>query len=77
MAFNDTQNLWAMPFEQLEVVRGVIVYSKGDFQDAGHNAQWTETEASSRGQWLLEHGRTLLFGVTTGSLMREFQAESQ
>ncbi len=76
-AFNDTQNLHEIPFEQLEVVRGVIVYSKGDFQDAGHNAQWTETEASSRGQWLLEHGRTLLFGVTTGSLMREFQAESQ
>ena len=79
VAFNDTQNLWAMPFEQLEVVRGVIVYSKGDFQDAGHTAQWDETSfaAGSRGKWLLDNGRTLLFGVTTGSLMREFQAESQ
>lgn len=64
-------NVWKLPFEELETVIGVIIYSQGDMED--QNRDWDNGEAA---QWLaeidpetgnLKNGKLLLFSRHSGS----------
>lgn len=62
---------YKLPFEQLETVIGVIVYSKADFEDAGLN--WGSSSEEEIREWLRTpgNGSVMLFSRYTGVVIRE------
>ncbi len=53
--YDTAEGRWRLPFEVLEPVVGVVIYAKGDFEDAG--GVWPSTAPtgySSIAEWLLE-----------------------
>jgi len=82
--WNPTNSDWNLPFNTLESVIGVIVYSKADFEDAGGKLTGTyiapaqgypdgvkpavANEAVSK--WMFANGSVLFFSRNTGNILR-------
>ena len=67
---------YILPFEKIESVVGVYVYSRESFQGAVDNgviAPWTDfspTANEDRWTWMRENGQMLMFSKQTGAMMR-------
>jgi prepilin-type N-terminal cleavage/methylation domain-containing protein len=68
--YNSTINRYELPFERVETVVAVVVYSKRDFANAGLN--WPTSLAADISAWLKANGQTIFFSRYTGVAMREF-----
>lgn len=62
-----------LPFEAIECVSGVVVYSAAEFLESGFNFNGggSVTLASDEGQWLEENGETIFFSPHTGAALRD------
>ena len=62
-----------LPFEAIECVPGVIVYSSEEFDQAllDFDGGGSVTLASTEGQWLKENGQTVFFSPHTGVVLRD------
>lgn len=62
-----------LPFEAIECVPGVIVYSSDEFRQArlDFDSGGSVTLASDEGQWLKENGKTVFFSPHTGVMLRD------
>lgn len=63
---------YVVPFEQIETVVGVWVYSKDAFNSSGL-AAWTDMSGGAnqaRWDWLVENGELVMFSVQAGTPMR-------
>jgi len=74
---------WTLPFDTLESVIGVIVYSKADFEDSGgkmSTATYTPPAQGCPGgcgtgdagvsKWMFANGSVLFFSRNTGNILR-------
>lgn len=74
--WSQSKEKYILPFEKIEAVVGVYVYSREAFQIAvedGVIPAWTDTSASAnndRWNWMRENGQMLMFSKQTGALMR-------
>lgn len=74
--WDGVQEKYTLPFEMLEAVVGVYVYSRTEFQgavDDGLINHWTDSSAAAntaRWQWMRENGEMLMFSKQTGAMMR-------
>ena len=83
--WNDKEEKYELPFEAIEAVVGVYVYSRDDFEQA--NVMWRDGETNpkyaapawtdtslpdnvARWLWMREHGEMIMFSKQTGALMR-------
>ncbi|QNN23930.1 type II secretion system protein [Planctomycetales bacterium ZRK34] len=63
-----------LPFEKLESVAGIVVYSKTDFADAGYESLSDDgieeniSSSNTKAQWIMEHGIKIFINRYTGSL---------
>lgn len=68
---------YMLPFEALEAVVGVYVYSQNAFNEAvedGLIEDWTDTSAQAnedRWYWMKENGEMVMFSRQTGAIMRD------
>ncbi len=62
-----------LPFEAIECVSGVVVYSADEFDESGFDfaGGGSVTLASNEGQWLSENGRTIFFSPHTGTALTD------
>ena len=79
--WNAGKTEWTLPFEAMESVGSVIVYSKADFEDAGGKFSTQTapalgctggcgTGAQGIAKWMFENGTVLHFSRNTGNVMR-------
>ena len=70
-AWDEDRQKWPLPFELIETVVGVIVYSKYDFDKAGKTMpdKVDNFSAGSVGEWLLENGQAVFFSRYTGAMI--------
>jgi len=79
--WNAGKSDWTLPFEALESVGSVIVYSKADFDDSGGRLGTSQapalgctggcgTGAAGILKWMFENGTVLHFSRNTGNVMR-------
>ena len=79
--FDANRNQYRLPFEGLECVVGVVVYSKADFEDAGGRINnWPNGTVPSLGckdgtcnsiqEWMVDNGSVLFFSRNTGAIVR-------
>ena len=81
--WNQANSDWTLPFETMETVIGVIVYSKADFEDAGgkmSGATYTPPAQGCPGgcgagdagvsKWMIANGSVLFFSRNTGNILR-------
>ena len=63
---------YLMPFEQVESVIGVVVYSKRQLLRAGenHDGNTNGINAAAR-DWILANGQTILFSRNTGTMIKK------
>lgn len=64
-----------LPFEAIECVPGIVVFSLDDFDDANLSfaGGGAATLASAEGQWLKENGEIIFFSPHTGVALRDEQ----
>lgn len=62
-----------LPFEAIECVPGVVVYSQEEFEEQqfSFDGGGSVTLASDEGQWLIENGQTIFFSPHTGVALRD------
>ncbi len=74
--WNRELNRSFLPFERIETVAGIYVYSKSRFADAvaaGRIEDWTRMNRSAntgRWEWMRENGRMIVFSRQTGTVVR-------
>lgn len=74
--YNNGAERYELPFEMIEAVIGVYVYSREDFQgavDDGEIEPWSDFSATAnddRWEWMRENGEMLMFSKQTGAMMR-------
>ena len=69
-AWDEVAQKWPLPFELIETVVGVIVYSKYDFEKAGLTMPATVDDVTTNpGKWLVENGQAVFFSRYTGVLI--------
>ena len=67
--WDGTADRYGMPFEKIETVIGVLVYSKREFNNAGLN--WTGGNTNTElWDWLRENGKLVIFSQQTGLALR-------
>lgn len=65
-----------LPFDAIECVPGVVVYSLDDFEEAGHSFNsggfiaLSSTDGTP-GKWLKDNGQTVFFSPHTGVVLRD------
>lgn len=75
--WNNSAEKYELPFEALEAVVGVYVYSRNAFQEAvedGRIEYWTVTTEQAnedRWNWMKENGEMVMFSRQTGAIMRD------
>ncbi|MEO0477518.1 MAG: hypothetical protein AAF085_16360, partial [Planctomycetota bacterium] len=64
-----------LPFEAIECVPGIVIYSLNEFEAAGFDFSGggQVTLASNEGQWLQDNGETIFFSPHTGAALRDEQ----
>lgn len=64
-----------LPFEAIECVPGIVVYSEEEFEEAllSFDGGGSVTLASDEGQWLIDNGQTIFFSPHTGVALRDEQ----
>ena len=62
-----------LPFEVIECVPGIVVYSQDDFDEAllSFDGGGSVTLTSTTGEWLIENGQTIFFSPHTGVALRD------
>ena len=68
-SFDTDAARYKLPFERIETVVAVVVYSKSDFANAG--LDWNAGQGPIK-TWLEAHGHTMFFSRYTGVALREF-----
>ncbi len=74
--WHNQRERYILPFEKLEAVIGVYVYSRADFDQAVEDRAiepWAKTSATDnnvRWQWMKENGEMVLFSKQTGTMIR-------
>lgn len=67
--WDSTASRYGMPFEKIETIIGVLVYSKREFRSAGLN--WTGGSTNTElWDWLRENGKLVMFSQQTGLALR-------
>ncbi len=68
--WDNTVKKYELPFEELETVVGVMVYSKPDLRQAGlgHSGTASGINTAAR-DWILANGQAIFFGRHTGTLI--------
>lgn len=71
--FNTTYGKYVLPFEQIDTVVGVILYSKAEFRGASSTTITLTASSSNLNSttqtWLLQHGKVYFFNRYTGGLI--------
>lgn len=64
-----------LPFEAIECVPGVVIYSTQEFTEAGFDFDGggRALATDAEGQWLIENGETIFFSPHTGVALRDEQ----
>jgi prepilin-type N-terminal cleavage/methylation domain-containing protein len=64
-----------LPFEAIECVPGIVVFSLDEFEDSGlsFDGGGEATLTSAEGQWLQENGEIIFFSPHTGVALRDEQ----
>ena len=64
-----------LPFEQIDTVVGILLYSKSEMVEAGVNLNVVSASAPNINEdgyaWLMANGEPIYFGRTTGTMIRE------
>lgn len=83
--WDSSEKKYILPFEAIEAVVGIYVYSRADFQEANDKwadgvidpeyaaPPWTDTSLKNnkdRWEWMKLHGELLMFSKQSGALMR-------
>lgn len=65
------QGRYLLPFEEIETVVGVMVYSKRDLRGAGFNHDGTGSGINTAARdWILANGESIFFSRHTGTLIK-------
>ena len=72
--WHTTQHKYKVPFEAIETVVGIVIYSKNRLRGAGYGHTTDQTTSGSINadakSWILDNGETVLFNRYTGGLIR-------
>ncbi len=80
--WNNTADKYEVGFEKVETVLGVVVYSKSEFETAGHSlggdssdlqsdGSLTNSGSSNPAEWLMRNGKIMMFDRYSGEVIRE------
>ena len=73
--FDKDANKYELPFEEIETVIGVIVYSQNDFENAldsdGDPLSWRSSDEEDIAEWIIKNGTPIFFSRYTGAVITE------